>query len=405
MALAIARGALVVAITLAASCSLMIPAELEEIRCTVEGAVGPPVCDPGYVCASGVCTRCAPSEICDDGFDNDCFGGVDNGCAIGGNGGSGPDAAGGAGGSLPDASAGGAGGSVGGAAGASGTGGSGGAVGGAGGGGNGGVGGSSGAPGVGTPCTSDSMCDPAHFCATDPAIVGVSASGLCTRGCCTSSDCGGGNVCFVTPRGNNLCFPGNVVNRPALGTKSPGSGCTAPAECRSGLCEGGLCVDACCSNVDCGGSLPHCTLRGIAGAPKMAYYCGASGSLSFNQICFGSGDCQSNYCVGGSFTCTTRCCKKSDCASAGSDWSCIYQNQTGYAAPVCLPAGTTGTRAIGEDCGTPEECQSGKCLSLSGLGSVCTDACCRDEDCGDTAKFECRVLNAGGAGLLLCVPL
>jgi hypothetical protein len=354
------------------------------------------------VCATGVCTQCAQFETCDDGFDNDCKNGVDDGCAIGGNGGSAPDAAGGAGGGPPDASGGlgGAGGSVGGAGGVSGEGGVGGAMGGVG-----GTGGSSGGPTVGTPCTGDQHCDSAHFCATDPSILGVSASGTCTRGCCTSSDCGPGNVCFVTPRGNNLCFPGNFVGRPALGTKSPGSGCTAGDECRSGVCDGGFCVDACCSNVDCGGQLPHCTLRYIPGAAKMAYHCGVAGPGGFNAVCIGSDDCQSNYCVGGYFTCSTRCCKKSDCASAGSDWSCIYQNQATYAVPVCLPAGTTGSTPIGEPCTTAEQCQSGKCLTLSGLGSVCTDACCRDEDCGDTAKFGCRALNAGGSGLLLCVPL
>jgi hypothetical protein len=40
-----------------------------------------------------------------------------------------------------------------------------------------------------------------------------------------------------------------------------------------------------------------------------------------------------------------------------------------------------------------------------GVGDFCSDSCCRDEDCGDTAQFGCRALNSNGTGLLLCVPL
>jgi hypothetical protein len=166
-------------------------------------------------------------------------------------------------------------------------------------------------------------------------------------------------------------------------------------------------VDACCGNGDCGGQLPHCTLRTVPGAQKMAFHCGKTGDLSFNQLCLpnGSEDCQSNFCLAVEVRCTSRCCKKSDCTAAGSNWGCVYVNDPTYSTPVCAPAGSTGPEPIGAPCTTHSQCQSGRCVSVIGVGDFCSDSCCRDEDCGDTAQFGCRALNSNGTGLLLCVPL
>jgi hypothetical protein len=38
-----------------AACSLLIGAEPEPLRCTEEGRLGPPACDSGQVCRTGVC--------------------------------------------------------------------------------------------------------------------------------------------------------------------------------------------------------------------------------------------------------------------------------------------------------------------------------------------------------------
>lgn len=38
-----------------ASCSLLVAGEAEPLRCSLEGRVGPPACDAGFVCESGVC--------------------------------------------------------------------------------------------------------------------------------------------------------------------------------------------------------------------------------------------------------------------------------------------------------------------------------------------------------------
>lgn len=38
-----------------ASCSLLVSGEGEPLRCSLEGRVGPPACDAGFVCERGVC--------------------------------------------------------------------------------------------------------------------------------------------------------------------------------------------------------------------------------------------------------------------------------------------------------------------------------------------------------------
>lgn len=40
---------------LASACSLLIEGEPMPLRCSQEGRVGPPACDPGMICRSGTC--------------------------------------------------------------------------------------------------------------------------------------------------------------------------------------------------------------------------------------------------------------------------------------------------------------------------------------------------------------
>lgn len=63
-----------------ASCSLLVEEDLRQVRCTEDGRIGPPACDPGEVCGAGRCQLCIAHEICDDEVDNDCNGRTDEGC-------------------------------------------------------------------------------------------------------------------------------------------------------------------------------------------------------------------------------------------------------------------------------------------------------------------------------------
>jgi hypothetical protein len=47
---------LALALSIAAGgCSLLVSGEPEPMRCALEGQLGPPACDPGLTCISGLC--------------------------------------------------------------------------------------------------------------------------------------------------------------------------------------------------------------------------------------------------------------------------------------------------------------------------------------------------------------
>jgi hypothetical protein len=63
-----------------AACSLLVDSEPGTIFCRDAGHIGPPACDPGAICASGRCERCADRDACGDEVDNDCNGHIADGC-------------------------------------------------------------------------------------------------------------------------------------------------------------------------------------------------------------------------------------------------------------------------------------------------------------------------------------
>lgn len=65
---ALVAGALASALGLAAGCMLLVPGEPTDVRCTEEGAIGPPVCPAGTYCREGLCQEGPPGlgEPCDE---------------------------------------------------------------------------------------------------------------------------------------------------------------------------------------------------------------------------------------------------------------------------------------------------------------------------------------------------
>ena len=80
---------LVVLLAVAVGCTLLVDENIDDVRCATEGAIGPPACDVGQICAQGRCHACLATDVCGDSVDNDCTGEVDQGCADGGAGGAG----------------------------------------------------------------------------------------------------------------------------------------------------------------------------------------------------------------------------------------------------------------------------------------------------------------------------
>lgn len=305
------------------SCSVVVPEELDPIRCTQEGAVGPPACPGEQRCLYGACTPCGA-----------------NGCG----------------------------------------------------------------DSVGGPCSAGG-CNEGQFCA-DPKALGFQGPLFCTKGCCTSEDCGTGNaVCFPTGSGASLCIPGQVVGRNVVGQKPAGTSCAGGAECRSGLCDGNLCSDVCCGAQDCPSNAPECTLRQVPGASRQAFVCGQPyGTSTTGEQCSGGNSCATGACVVSNPNyCTQTCCRTDNCPQG---LKCVYDTDDTVGYRVCESTGIPGgPLPIGSPCSQNTECKTAQCVQVGQLAPFCTDACCSDSDCGDTTAFACRPLfDAKGTALLLCVP-
>ncbi len=347
-----AAGAVSVAIALAlvlgGGCSLIVPSTLDHVKCSKPGAIGPPDCGPGQVCGAGQCVACQTVDACGDGVDNDCNGVVDDGCGDGGN----PDTA------------------------------------------------------VGKPCGQGAGCPSGLFCLDPQAVLGQPGSPFCTRGCCTSAECGSGDaVCWPTSRGAAVCRRASEVGRGNPGGAPDGAACGANTDCRSGACGNGICIDTCCGNGDCpSAAAPSCSLGPVQGEPYDAFYCAGGGPAPYQQPCGSNGDCQSQACMSVTATaalCSQPCCKSSDC---GDNFVCAYYIDNGGAGTrLCVPVNGAGGGVTGAACGSDGDCRSGKCLDYKGQ-RLCSDACCRDPDCGNS-KLGCRPVSLSGTYVLRCVPL
>lgn len=267
--------------------------------------------------------------------------------------------------------------------------------------------GSGGATTVGKPCDANTPCPSGLFC-LDGQYLGAGQASVCTRGCCTSADCGGANsVCWPSPLGGSVCRLASNIGRSTPGTAAAGEPCNQDGDCRSGRCgSDGTCVDTCCSDADCTSTAaPDCVFtlpqNGVG-----SFTCAAGGNAAPLQTCNANSDCKNGLCLNTSVLplCAGPCCSSNDCpAIAGLAGSCGYYNAGGKTARLCV-LGPFGSAAAGSPCTKNADCRSNLCATLNGK-SVCSDACCQDSDCGDP-KLGCRPIPVGTNQMrLACVPL
>jgi hypothetical protein len=105
-------------------------------------------------------------------------------------------------------------------------------------------------------CCADSDCK-SNLCLANP-----SGTPICVDACRNSGDCGGGSVCsYLLPHSSvgssdtvAGCWP------PSTGMGGPGATCTAPAQCKNGLCVGTTCSDPCFVASDCVSPFSKCVV-------------------------------------------------------------------------------------------------------------------------------------------------
>lgn len=278
------------------------------------------------------------------------------------------------------------------------------------------------AQGIGAPCSTDADCRAPDLCVSPEAWGGEGAS-LCTRPCCSSSDCdepGGPSnaVCWIPPQGGRgFCRPAPAVDRSVPGPRSAGEPCMSGASCRSGLCEAGTCRDACCSDSGCAVAGASCRLGVTALAPQgPSWSCAAtpSGNAPALAPCNEDGDCASGLCVAvlGQPICAMPCCSSGSCGAITVEGTayllaCGEVERGATRVWACTkPLPETARGVVGVECALDEACRGGRCIEAPNAPGkhVCSDACCNDASCGDPL-FACRPLPVGpqGAWDLRCV--
>lgn len=88
--------------------------------------------------------------------------------------------------------------------------------------------------------------------------------------------------------------------------------------------------------------------------------------------------------------CTRTCCTSNDCpssfvcfgAATGGNY-CVPASRAGATPPA------TGGAAAGASCTTNNQCRSGRCVSMTGIGMRCLDTCCLGANC--TSPTICRI--------------
>ena len=294
-------------IALAASCSLIVPSEVDPIRCRAEGAVGAPACPDGQQCVLGTCRSCgAAGCIVDAGVegtlaqpcrpDGNCNTGLfcTDGSALG---------------FAP------------------------------------GVFCSKGCcsseecgPGVCAPSTGGAnVCVPAGMLGrikgskergTSCGAPSDCASGLCENNfcldvCCRNSDCSSSEGCVLRTLPDLATRVGFLCGPPGGAGDVGSPNCTGGDSCRSRACVATVnptyCSGPCCKRSECGNTgTMECIydlelgVRGckLSGQPE--------GPTPIGMPCQGNADCQSSLCVDftplGKF-CSDSCCVDKDCGN------------------------------------------------------------------------------------------
>jgi hypothetical protein len=246
--------------------------------------------------------------------------------------------------------------------------------------------------GIGQVCNADSECNTGLFCG-EAAVLGAgiiptNALGVCTKDCCSSTDCVESSfVCYSPGSGGHFCVDPTKVGRTTTGSELAGATETLGTRCRSGLSQNGHCADVCCSSSNCtNGS--ECGYGKLSGHDTWMCEMGGGGGTD-GSFCSGNGDCSDQVCLG--YSCYGNCCTSGANSPCESGWACVYgkiPNATDP-MPICGQS-KQGSSGNGVACTDASTCASNYCYDDVAKGQqYCSDVCCVDSDCGG-GGFVCR---------------
>ena len=262
---------------------------------------------------------------------------------------------------------------------------------------------------LGEHCVVDGDCVSGLLCGTSTilttAIVPANSKPICTKPCCTSTDCTAGFVCFSAGTGGNYCVAADKADRtpPAGGGRTGGHACSGPTQCRSGLCTGGRCVDTCCEPDDCASGT---TCRVGTVDAHDAWICGAPSAGATGELDAACGAsqpataCKNDNCVqpfSAGYRCTPTCCSAKDCTDLGfANNVCAYGDTGNAQLKWCFERNASG-KALNTTCTANSDCASRYCDRELGR---CANVCCTSADCAQDES--CRP-SPVGTPFLRCV--
>ena len=238
----------------------------------------------------------------------------------------------------------------------------------------------------GEDCLGNSQCESGH-CTTievyhNPTWVDFH---VCSRACCTESDCGIGFACMYH-QGVKMCIPDSVYPPGFTFTQSAGQPCGANGPyCRSGFCNPAFntCFRTCCESSDCSGDA--CVWYDDTTSGVMFELCADITGLPNTHtgaFCSGPTECQSFICIANQ--CADMCCSNSDCPGGYLCAQTLGQSTNPVVTTACLQ-GNPGTSADGAACTQGDapspHCQSGLCAA-----GTCRRPCCSNFDCAGTER-------------------
>jgi hypothetical protein len=260
-------------------------------------------------------------------------------------------------------------------------------------------------------CLLDGDC--ASGSCLDFAALKISAEGsrICGSACCSDSDCGADERCFVPGTGARSCLPVSLAP-PPFGSLQQ---CLDDGQCGGGQS---------CAVI--GGqplAAPVSSTRNDLIAPACRQP--PRGTLQVGDMCLNESSCESDVCVPGAGlfvtnnVCSRVCGTTKDCDELTASGSIltglvgtycrfVEREPTRDIVPVCVVnRGELGHGAFGSQCSSGTDCLEGSCLGASGEGQgFCTMACCRNTDCPRLggAPTLCRPVAFGASYEMRCVP-